>query len=169
MSEDTLRFTSERLADTVRLGKAIGGLAVAGDVIALDGQLGAGKTQFVRGLAEGMGLNPRDVSSPTFVFVQEYPPPPEVRGSESIPVLVHIDAYRLDSADQLESIGWSDEMRDGAVLAVEWAARIAEALGDDVLHVSIEHASEDRRFVTITASGSWRSRFPALRAKVEAL
>lgn len=166
MSEDTLRFTSERLAETVRLGKAIGGLAVAGDVIALDGQLGAGKTQFVRGLAEGMGLNPRDVSSPTFVFVQEYPP--EVGSCEGIPVLVHIDAYRLDSADQLESIGWSDEMRDGAVLAVEWAARIAEALGEDVLHVSIEHASEDRRFVTITASGSWRSRFPALRAKVEA-
>ncbi|MEM1446617.1 MAG: tRNA (adenosine(37)-N6)-threonylcarbamoyltransferase complex ATPase subunit type 1 TsaE [Planctomycetota bacterium] len=162
MSGGAFQFESGSLADTVALGRTIGALAEVGDVIALDGQLGAGKTQLVRGLAEGMGLNPRDVSSPTFVFVQEYASSDE----EEAPVLVHIDAYRLASAEQLDSIGWSDELLDGAVLAVEWAPRIAAALGADRLDIRIEHLGEGHRSITLEASGSWVSRFAALRAKV---
>ncbi|MEM1444677.1 MAG: tRNA (adenosine(37)-N6)-threonylcarbamoyltransferase complex ATPase subunit type 1 TsaE [Planctomycetota bacterium] len=151
--------------DTVALGRAIGALVAVGDAIALDGQLGAGKTQLVRGLAEGMGLNPKDVSSPTFVFVQEYTPE---EAQAHTPVLVHIDAYRLDSAEQLDSIGWSDELLDGAVLAVEWAPRIAQALGPNRLEIKIEHLEDARRSVAVSAKGSWVSRLSALEAKVEA-
>lgn len=172
MSNAAFELESLSIADTVALGRAIGELAVAGDVIALNGQLGVGKTQLVRGLAEGMGLNPRDVSSPTFVFVQEYTPSevelPEAEGDEAVAVavLVHLDAYRLGSADHLESIGWSDELLDGAVLAVEWAARIARALGPDVLDVGIEHAGDGRRVIEVAAKGSWLPRLAAVRAKV---
>ncbi len=165
-----MRIVSERLADTVSLGRAVGLCARPSDVIALDGELGAGKTQFVRGLAEGMGLDPRQVSSPTFVFVQEYVPD-ETHGTANAettdtPVLVHIDAYRLDSAEQLDSIGWSEELRAGAVLAVEWAERIRGALDGDVLTVAIEHLGGDCRALTLTPTGTWGSRMSAIEERL---
>src|SRR5690606_14193324 len=94
---------SRSASDTTSIGAAIGRLAKQGDIIALQGELGAGKTQFVRGLAMGMGIDPRSVSSPTFVFVQEYEP----EDPEAL-VLVHIDAYRLQGPSDLAGIGWGD-------------------------------------------------------------
>eukprot|EP00752_Nemacystus_decipiens_P016090 g14386.t1 len=167
-----LLFTASRNAVIPRqidgvLITRVGEHCVAGDLIALQGELGAGKTQLVRGLAQGLGLSPRLVSSPTFVMVQEYEPPPEdsARGGKTmVPVLVHIDAYRIHSPDELESIGWSghgDELREGAVVAIEWAKLIRPALGEDLLWVEIEHCPSGRQ-ITLTASGAWRDKMQGL-------
>lgn len=169
MSTDCSDITIDttRVDQTMRLGAAIGRCCEAMDVIALEGELGAGKTQLVRGLAEGMGLDPRLVSSPTFVMVQEYEPSGEDRASQ--PILVHIDAYRIQSDDELATIGWDGEgeaLREGAVLAVEWASLIERALGADVLWLRIDHAPHGRR-MTLTPRGVWRARMPRLREAIE--
>lgn len=149
---------------TVLLGELIGRCCTAGDLVALQGELGAGKTQLVRGLAQGLGLNPRQVSSPTFVMVQEYEPPEEKGDSSLLPVLVHIDAYRISSPDELETIGWSgqgEELRDGAVVAIEWAKLIRPALGDDLLWIEIEHVP-DGRGLALSAHGDWEGKMSKL-------
>ena len=166
---------------TVALGQRLGQLATPGDVIALDGQLGAGKTQLVRGLAQGLGLDPTHVSSPTFVFMHEYTPeaPPEYPSKKprdchpsadpQAPnhILVHIDAYRLTGPDDLTTLGFDDELRDTSVTAVEWADLIDQiapyALGQDRLTIQIEHAGQDTRRLTLTPHGRWQQHTPTLQ------
>ncbi len=146
---------------TAAAGRAVGRCCTAGDIIALQGELGAGKTQLVRGLAEGLGLDPRQVSSPTFVMAQEYEhtAPPDGR-----PILVHIDAYRITSEDDLTSIGWhrrGEELREGAVVAIEWASLIRPVLGEDLLWVELRHESHGRRLL-LSAHGSWSAKIQVL-------
>jgi tRNA threonylcarbamoyladenosine biosynthesis protein TsaE len=109
--------TSE--AETAAVARVLAGELVAGDVVLLSGNLGAGKTAFVRGLAEGLGIDPGEVSSPTFTLVHEY------RGGRL--TLYHVDLYRLDRAATedlgLEELGVAD-----GVLAVEWPDRLTHAL-----------------------------------------
>lgn len=176
MSQSTITLETSTAEQTMLVGELIGQCCAASDIVALQGELGAGKTQLVRGLAKGLGLNPRLVSSPTFVMVQEYepqPPPPEdgSKGdSPHLPVLVHIDAYRISSSDELESIGWSghgEELRDGAVVAIEWAKLIRPALGDDLLWVEIEHAPAGR-LVSISAEGNWCDKMSQLKMLLKA-
>src|SRR5437773_6979641 len=93
------RGKSTSISRTLAIGRAIGKLVRAADTIALHGELGAGKTQVVRGIAEGLGIS-ANVASPTYVLMQEYP------AKERGLVLVHIDAYRMREASDLESIGW---------------------------------------------------------------
>jgi len=153
--------TSDSVERTMAIGRAIGAAARAGDVLALVGELGAGKTQLVRGIATGMGIDPVAVSSPTFVMVHEYP----VTATNL--VLVHIDGYRLQSLEDLESIGWvdwGDELRRGAVVAVEWADRLGATLGADVLRVELSHVGEGQRGIEIRPSGAWIERFDTLCA-----
>lgn len=111
--------TSRSEQETAAIAKALAAELRAGDVLLLSGNLGAGKTAFVRGLAEGLGVDPRDVSSPTFTLVHEY------RGGRL--TLYHADLYRLDRAATddlgLEELG----VRDG-VLAIEWPDRLTHAL-----------------------------------------
>jgi tRNA threonylcarbamoyladenosine biosynthesis protein TsaE len=121
--------TFERAA---QLGRSIG---AGGLTLALVGPLGAGKTVFVKGLAEGLGIDPRAVSSPTFVIAQQYPIP---IGPEA---LHHVDLYRLESAVELESIGFDDMLAGGQVLAVEWADRFPEVLGSEFLRIEFEGPS----------------------------
>ena len=151
-----LHLDSATLDDTLALGRRLGELAEPGDVITLDGELGAGKTQLVRGLAAGMGLDPAQVSSPTYVLMHEYEPADPAR-----PVLVHIDAYRLPpgtTAEGLASLGYDDELAATAVTAIEWADRLAAPLGIDRLAVVIEHTGTTARRFTITPHGEWLSR-----------
>lgn len=154
---------SRSLEQTIAIGAAVAASCGAGDVIALNGELGAGKTQFVRGLAQGLGIDPRQVSSPTFVIAHEY----EAAGKGL--VLAHLDAYRLGGRDELRSLGFADEaesdLRDGAVMAVEWADRVAAALPADRLIVLIEH-TDVGRVLTFTGLGSWGARMIALRQSV---
>lgn len=150
---------SPSVEQTMAIGAAVAQALRPGDLVGLIGELGAGKTQFVRGLARGMGVDPSRVSSPTFVFLQEYPPQ-EGDGA----VLAHVDAYRLTGPQDLPSIGWEgrgEELRDGAVLVVEWADRILGAMGDDWLGVRIAHHGDGRN-LTLTAHGQWADRMPAV-------
>jgi tRNA threonylcarbamoyladenosine biosynthesis protein TsaE len=111
-----------------------------GDVVLLVGDLGAGKTAFVRGLAEGLGVDPDEVSSPTFTLVQEY------RGGR-LP-LFHVDLYRLNDPREIDDLGL-DEIADDGVLAVEWAERLPQA-PQKAVRVAIEHAGETERRLVIT-------------------
>lgn len=152
---------------TGALGSVLAEHCHEGDLLALIGELGAGKTQLVRGLAQGLKVHQGPIASPTFVLVHEYLP--REPGTAS-PRLVHIDAYRLSSVEDLETIGWDisqsrnpgGELRQGAVVAIEWADRLGGFLGEDVLTLRLSHVSETQRQITFTASGNWAQRLPRL-------
>jgi len=110
-----------------------------GSVVAFFGDLGAGKTAFVRGMARGMGIESR-VNSPTFTIVNEYIGERE---------LYHFDMYRLGSADELFDIGWEDYLSRGGVCAVEWSENVADAFEGDEIVVRIEKLSDTGRKISI--------------------
>jgi tRNA threonylcarbamoyladenosine biosynthesis protein TsaE len=112
-----------------------------GEVVALHGDLGAGKTRFTRGLLRGLGGSERSVSSPTFVLLNVYP-----AGRLTV---YHLDAYRVAGPDDLEAIGFSELLEQGGVVVVEWAARVAALLPQDRIDVTLEHVGGDRRTLTI--------------------
>ena len=135
MTATTHQSASE--GETVAIGRTLGKRLHAGDVVLLDGQLGAGKTAFVRGIAEGLGCDGDDVSSPTFTIVQEY------RGRVT---LQHVDLYRL-APKEVEDLGL-DELLDGAVMAVEWPDRWLTKPESATL-VRLESLGGSRRRITI--------------------
>ncbi len=112
----------------------------AGDVIAYEGDLGAGKTAFTRGLARGLGAV-EPVTSPTYTIVNEYL-------SGRLP-LFHFDMYRLHSADDLFDIGWEDYLERGGVCAVEWSENVTEAM-EGAIRVTIEKTGDESRCITVT-------------------
>jgi tRNA threonylcarbamoyladenosine biosynthesis protein TsaE len=126
-------------AETSTAGEALGRELRAGDVVLLYGDLGAGKTAFVRGIARGIGANPDDVSSPTFTIVQEYAGPSAT--------LYHVDLYRLESAE-IDDLGLEDLVSGEGIVAIEWAERW-KGRPDDVSEVSIKDLGEDSRAITI--------------------
>ena len=132
----TARTSSED--DTRRLGRELGQRLGAGAVVLLEGPLGAGKTAFVRGLAEGLGCDPDAVSSPTFTIVQQYQGPV---------ALQHVDLYRL-RPDEVADLGL-DDLQEGAVIAVEWAERWLDAPAE-ATRVVLEPVGADERQVTIS-------------------
>ena len=132
-------FFSKNELETEALGEKLAKAIEGGAVIAMYGDLGAGKTAFVRGLARGMGLDAR-VSSPTFTIVNEY------LGARE---LIHFDMYRLGSADELFDIGWEDYISRGAVCAVEWSENVEDAFYGDEIKLTIEKLSDNERKITI--------------------
>jgi tRNA threonylcarbamoyladenosine biosynthesis protein TsaE len=139
-------FETRSEDETVRVGSGLGRTLATGDVVLLYGDLGAGKTAFVRGLAEGVGASPDDVSSPTFTIMQEY------RGGQ-VP-LYHVDLYRLNDAREIEELGLDEIAAEGA-LAIEWAEKIEGAAQyADATRVRITHGEGDARTITIETVGS---------------
>jgi tRNA threonylcarbamoyladenosine biosynthesis protein TsaE len=134
-------FETASEIETSAVGEALGQTRRAGDVVLLYGDLGAGKTAFVRGLARGLGANPDDVSSPTFTLVQEYAGPRLT--------LFHVDLYRLEPAE-IDDLGLEDLVSGHGVVAIEWAERWHRP-PDHVTEVRIEEAGEDRRRIRIDA------------------
>lgn len=127
-------------AETERIGHAIGQALRGGDVLVLEGPLGAGKTRLVRGIAAGLGIDPSEVSSPTFVLVQEYGP------SAAGLTLAHADAYRLDGPESLDTVGWDEFAGHGDVVTIlEWGSRIAAALPPAAVWIDIEPTGHDPR------------------------
>ena len=112
-----------------------------GECVALHGDLGAGKTQFVRGLVRGLGGSPRAVSSPTFVLLNVYD-----GGRLSV---YHLDAYRVSGAEDFEAIGFSELLDQNGVVVVEWAERVIDLLPADRIDVRIEPLGENRRRIEI--------------------
>ena len=128
--------------ETAAVGRTLAASLSAGDVVLLYGDLGAGKTAFVKGLAEGLSVERSEVSSPTFTLMQEY------RGGRL--TLFHADLYRLDDPREVDDLGF-DELAAGGVLAIEWAEKL-EASGARLagtIAIRIVHGEGDERTITI--------------------
>ena len=136
MTSEILTHSEE---ETGAVGERLGATLRAGDVVLLYGELGAGKTAFVRGLARGLGASPDDVSSPTFTLIQEY---------AGRVTLYHVDLYRLEPKE-IPDLGLEDLVLGDGVVAIEWADRWP-GRPDDVVEVTIEHVGEDERSIRIS-------------------
>ena len=134
-----MNVTTHSEAETSAVGSDLAGSLTAGSVVLLTGDLGAGKTAFVRGLAAGLGIDPEAVSSPTFTLIQEY------RGGR-LP-LHHVDLYRLRSIE-VDDLGLDELTLEGGVTAIEWPDRLPRAFASAV-HVRIEHGDGDTRTIQI--------------------
>ena len=137
-----MQITTHSADETQALGQKLASRLAPGDVIAYFGDLGAGKTAFTRGLAQGLGITD-PVTSPTYTIVNEY-------RSGRLP-LFHFDMYRLDSSDALFDIGWEDYLERGGICIVEWSENVADAMPADAVTVTIERGSgDDERIITVT-------------------
>ena len=134
-----MRYVTHGPEQTEALGRELALKLKPGDVIAFFGDLGAGKTAFTRGLAQGLGIS-EPVTSPTYTIVNEYL-------SGRMP-LFHFDMYRLGSSDELFDIGWEDYLTRGGVCAVEWSENVEDAL-EDAIRVCICRLGDQEREVTI--------------------
>ncbi|MEK7850413.1 MAG: tRNA (adenosine(37)-N6)-threonylcarbamoyltransferase complex ATPase subunit type 1 TsaE [Deltaproteobacteria bacterium] len=131
--------------ETRELGIKIGRLCLAGDVIALDGDLGAGKTCLIQGLAEGLGVPRKSyVRSPTFTILNVH--------QGRVP-LYHFDLYRLSDIDELEEIGYREYLYGDGVAALEWASNVEEAIPSECLRIVIKRTGEEEREIEITVAG----------------
>ena len=143
--ETTLRTHSPE--ETERLGEQLGLVARDGDVIGLVGELGAGKTTLVKGLARAMGIKAR-ITSPTFTVVQEYSG--RIR-------LYHVDCYRLAGPEDLEPLGADDWLGSDGVTVLEWAGQVRQALPADYLEIALS-TEDDSRVLQVRALGPESSR-----------
>ncbi len=141
----TINILSEGPGETAALGRRIGRSLGTGIVIALAGDLGSGKTVFVQGLAQGLGVpDSYYVTSPTYTLINEYP------GSLT---LFHIDLYRLESLDDIEALGVFDLFDTLNVVAIEWAERLQDEMPAEYLSVRFETLDERQRKICLTAYG----------------
>lgn len=151
---------------TAAFARSLARLLEPGDVLTLDGELGSGKTTFVRALAEALGVDPRAVSSPTFVVINVYEVPPPLpaapdRSPALAPVpttlerLVHVDAYRLGGAEELDALGWDRLFTPwgapvgNAAAAIEWPQRLADARPARALLVRLAHLGDNSRRIEL--------------------
>ncbi|MBN1510221.1 MAG: tRNA (adenosine(37)-N6)-threonylcarbamoyltransferase complex ATPase subunit type 1 TsaE [Sedimentisphaerales bacterium] len=137
-----LTLTSDSPEQTVELGRTIGRQLRGGEVFAITGPLGSGKTRLIKGIAAGAGAEDlRSVTSPTFVIVNEY---------EGRFDLYHIDAYRLDSVAEFERLGFDDFCYPESTVLIEWADKIESAIGGiDLVRIALAHAGEHTRTLRI--------------------
>ena len=143
MKEKHLTFLTSSDQDTIRLGQRLGAVLAKGDVVALVGELGCGKTWFTKGLALGVGVNPRRIiTSPSFTLVNEY---------EGRYTFYHMDCYRLESLSEFLSTGLEEYLDNGGIVAMEWADRWPEVLPEK--RVMVEFAIIDDHQRKITFSG----------------
>jgi len=141
-----LKLTTESPEATMELGARFAALCRAGDVVGLQGTLGAGKTCFVKGMARGLGVgDERAVTSPSFVLLHEY------RGRLT---LYHFDAYRLADASQMEEIGCQEVFDSGGVSVVEWADHVQGCLPPEHFMLTIRLLGPSRREFSLTAAGA---------------
>lgn len=149
------RVTTNSPEETVELAFCLAGYLREGDLVALVGELGAGKTMFVKGIAKGLGVVDHSyVNSPSFVVLKEY------HGSKD---LYHFDVYRLDQKSFCETLDYETYFYDGGITVVEWADKIRDVLPEDYLEVNIEHRDYTKRDFTFRAVGE---RFGPLVEKI---
>ena len=140
-----VEFTSGSVEETQISGEQLGKLLQPGDVVALHGELGSGKTTLIQGIAQGLGHNPETIKSPTFVLMREY--------SGEVP-LVHVDGYRLEGPP---AVAWLDVdliFSPHKITLIEWAERFAELLPEDHLRVHLSHVSANRRRLRLLSTSS---------------
>ena len=139
-------------AGTERLGRKLAALLPRGSVVALNVALGAGKTNLVQAVADACGIDPADVTSPTFVLLQEY------LGNPSI---FHFDVYRLKDQEEFRQLGVDEYFEGDGLCFVEWAERVAACLPEEYLEIGIEVTGEKSRRFTVTAHGESYEPLPA--------
>lgn len=154
MSAGTIELADH--AATIALGVELGARLSAGDVVALSGPLGAGKTTLARGVLLALGLE-GEVPSPSFPIVIAYDPP-ELR----LP-LWHVDLYRIDDPDEITELGL-DEARTSAALLIEWPERMGGALWPQALRLALEPRDDGGRCLTWSAPAAWEERWPPARS-----
>ena len=137
-------ITSNSEQETRSIAAALARDLAMGSVLLLSGDLGAGKTAFVRGLAEGLGIDPDEVTSPTFTIVHEY------RGGR-LP-LIHVDLYRLDRAD-FDEIGFDQDLAATGIVAVEWSERLLRSIPGAVTVTITDHGEDTRAIEIIRPEG----------------
>ena len=137
-------FEVGSVEETWKLAKKLAAELKSGDIVCLEGDLGAGKTTFTQGLAAALGV-PGRVTSPTFCIVQEHRQ--QLTAADSSRLLVHMDLYRLHGEDDVIAIGWEDYLAEGAILVVEWPERAGALIPSAAKHVVFTHldAEESRR------------------------
>jgi tRNA threonylcarbamoyladenosine biosynthesis protein TsaE len=138
-------FHTKSAQETIRIGKKIGSLLLPGDVVALAGELGTGKTQFIKGLAEGAGVGKSTyISSPSFILISEY---------AGKVLFYHIDLYRLNSEEEAEALGLEEYFQAGGIAAIEWADKIPSLLPQGMLWIHIRHTGKHNRSFEIIGKG----------------
>ena len=128
--------------DTLEIGRALGGILVPGDVVALTGELGAGKTIFCKGVGEALGISPARIVSPSFTIVTEHP---------GRVALCHVDVYRLSSEAEAQDIGLDEILCGDRVCVVEWAEKIRFLLPNECIRVTFLISGGDRRILSVDA------------------
>ena len=127
------------MSETMELGAALAQTFRPGDVVALYGDLGSGKTVLTKGIGRALGIREEEISSPTFTLVHEH-------RSGTLP-LYHFDAYRIESPEEFFDLGYEDYFFGDGVSVVEWADRVESLLPDDAVRIYLEHAADGRRRV----------------------
>ena len=142
---NNIEIITNSAAETIELGRRIGASLKGGEVFALAGNLGTGKTHLIKGIVLGLEAEDGDqVSSPTFVLVNEY------FGRQGRIHIYHIDAYRIETEAEFVSLGFDEYCRPDSVVLVEWADKVPAVLGGyDCIQVRLEHISENQRKITI--------------------
>ena len=142
---------TESMEETLRLGNQLGKVLKKGDFLAMDGELGSGKTVLVRGIVDGLGIDCTQVTSPTFVIMNLYQGPASV---------CHFDAYRLSSANELEDLGFRDYLEGDYICLMEWAGLVNQKgfFPDDVLSVKINMTGESQRQLVFETSDNCRDK-----------
>lgn len=143
-----MKYISDGAEKTEKIAEEFSACLTGGEIITLDGDLGAGKTAFVRGVAKGLGITDR-VVSPTFTIVNEY-------RHGKIP-LFHFDVYRIGSSDEMYDIGWDEYINSGGIAIVEWAVNIKDILDNNCIKIQIcknLDISEDYREITIEGANA---------------
>lgn len=134
-----MKWFAQDAEETLRIGKEFGASLKPDSIVCLFGELGAGKTTFVRGIAEGLEIDPSQVSSPTFVYLNIY---------EGKKPLYHFDLYRLNDADAFLSMGFDEILFSPGIKCIEWSERISEILPNDAIKVYLSHEREGRNIET---------------------
>ena len=137
-----MQIITNSAEETISFGKQLAAKIQKGTILALSGQLGAGKTTLIQGIAQGLGISGY-VTSPTFILINEYP--------GKIP-MVHVDLYRLDSEDQIEDLGIEEYFERPAVIVVEWAEKLGHLLPGQAKKIEIEILEENKRKITINGN-----------------
>ncbi|MCM1321990.1 MAG: tRNA (adenosine(37)-N6)-threonylcarbamoyltransferase complex ATPase subunit type 1 TsaE [Bacteroides sp.] len=135
-----MKFTTDSPEETIALGREIGQRLQAGDIIAFEGSLAAGKTTLTKGIAEALGIK-ETITSPTFTLISEY--------TGRLP-LYHMDVYRLNSAEDFIEIGGEELLYGSGVCIIEWSEKIKETLPDSAITISIKSTGTDSRLIDIS-------------------
>jgi tRNA threonylcarbamoyladenosine biosynthesis protein TsaE len=136
-----VEFLSDSAEQTIEIARIIGEKLQAGDILALSGELGSGKTCFTNGLAQGLGVSREYmITSPTFTLINEY---------QARCKLYHFDVYRLNGYSELEDLGYDEYLSGTGVVVIEWAEKIFNQIPEDSIFINFEYIDENRRKIKI--------------------